>query len=352
MQKEKEKERIKIGITMGDFNGIGPEIIIKTLIEPRILRYFTPVIYGSPKVFLRYKKLFDLQTFSFHTAEDSSKIVNHQINIVHCCQEVLNVAPGTVSPQAGISALEALEASTKDLKAGIIDAVVTAPINKHNIQADNFRFAGHTEYYANAFESKDSLMLLVGEDLRVGVLTGHIPLQEVSKKITKELIANKLRAMLKSLTHDFGIKKPRIALLGLNPHAGENGLLGKEEAQTFIPVIEQFQKEGHLVFGPFPSDGFFGMMQHRQFDGVLASYHDQGLIPFKTLCFETGVNFTAGLSIVRTSPDHGTAYNIAGQNKANHQSFAEALFLAHSIVKNRKEEQQLAENALKPKVLK
>jgi 4-hydroxythreonine-4-phosphate dehydrogenase len=262
--------------------------------------------------------------------------VQHKnINVVNCWDEMLPIEMGQVTESGGTSSFMALEQSVKDLNAGIIDAVVTAPINKHNIQRDEFRFAGHTEYFASAFGAQDSLMFMVSEDLRIGVVTGHIPLKDVSKKLTKGLISRKLKIMETSLREDFGIGKPKIAVLGLNPHAGEDGLLGTEDQEVIAPVIKEFKDKGKLVFGPFPADGFFGKGQYRNYDGILAMYHDQGLIPFKTIASQQGVNFTAGLPIIRTSPDHGTAYDLAGKNAANENSMRAAIFMAYDILKVR-----------------
>jgi 4-hydroxythreonine-4-phosphate dehydrogenase len=256
--------------------------------------------------------------------------------VVNCWNENIEAKPGEINNEAGLASYMALEKVNQDLKEGLLDAVVTAPINKKNIQSPDFDFAGHTEYFTHHFGEKESLMLLVSEDFRVGVVTGHIPLSAVSIQISKEKIMQKIKILESSLKKDFGILRPRIAVLGLNPHAGEEGLLGNEEIEIISPAIEDSKKKGILAFGPYPSDGFFGMMQFKKFDAVLAMYHDQGLIPFKTLAFETGINYTAGLKIIRTSPDHGTAYNIAGKNLANESSFREAIFLAQDIIKNRK----------------
>ena len=330
-------ERPVIGITIGDYNGIGPEIILKTLADHRILKICTPVVYGSYKILAKYKKLMDLhEDVSFFSNKNIEAINLKKPNIITCWEEDFEVAPGSVTEQAGKCSLISIERATADLIAQKLDAVVTAPINKNNIQGAEFKFPGHTEYFTKKAGVADSLMLLISDELRVGVVTGHIPLGEVKNQITKERILSKLNTFYKSLKNDFGIAKPRIALLGLNPHAGENGLLGKEEQEIMIPMIEELKQKGALIFGPFPADGFFGMHQYKKFDGVLAMYHDQGLIPFKTIAFETGVNYTGGLPFVRTSPDHGTAYEIAGKNIANESSFREALFTAADIVKFRK----------------
>lgn len=327
-----------IGITLGDYNGIGPEVILKALSSNRILKICTPVIYGSQRVLSYYRKLLELKDWTLHSIQHVQQINPKVTNVITCWDDKqTDVEPGKVTPEAGAAALACLQRATQDLKEGLIQAIVTAPINKYNIQSEAFKFPGHTEYFTNAFEAKDSLMFLVAEQLRVGVVTGHIPLGRVRSQVTAERISQKLQLMFQSLTQDFGLQKPRIAVLGLNPHAGEDGLLGSEEKDVIAPVLEQFKQKGNLVFGPFPSDGFFGKLQHRHFDAVLAMYHDQGLIPFKYIAFENGVNFTAGLSIIRTSPDHGTAYDIAGKNLASETSMLQAIFTALDVIKNRKE---------------
>lgn len=328
-------EKPVIGITIGDINGIGPEVIIKALADNRMLKLCTPVIYGSTRVLAYYKKQFQIDEFNYSHIKSHENIFFKKINVINCWDDLVEINVGSVTPEAGRCAFLALERACDDLKSGYLDALVTGPINKHNIQNDQFAFAGHTEYLTNYFGAKDSLMFLVSEDIRVGVATGHIPLQDVPKSITSELIIEKVKLMASSLRNDFGILKPKIAILGLNPHAGEEGLLGKEEIEVIKPAIQKCKEEGLLVFGPFPSDGFFGTGHFKKVDGILAMYHDQGLIPFKTLAFDSGINFTAGLPIVRTSPDHGTAYDIAGKNVADEKSMREAIFLACDIVQAR-----------------
>lgn len=332
-------DKPKIGITIGDINGIGPEVIIKALNDNRILNYMTPVIYGSTKAISYYRKAFDLDDFNYTHYRDN-KFTNSKINIVNCWDEMIEINAGSVTPEVGTASFKALQKAVEHLKEGLIDAVVTAPINKNNIQSEDFKFAGHTEYFTENFNGKDSLMFLASEDLKVGVVTGHIPLKDVSQSITKELIIKKLKIMEESLRLDFGISKPRIAVLGLNPHAGEEGLLGSEDGNVIKPALDELKNKGMLIFGPYPADGFFGKGEYKKFDAVLAMYHDQGLIPFKTLAFNNGVNFTAGLSIIRTSPDHGTAYDIAGKNVANESSMREAIFMAYDIFKNRSEQKK------------
>jgi len=326
-----------IGISIGDVNGIGPEVTIKALLDKRILNYMTPIIFGSAKVISYYRKQCNLEQFNFMTIKDLGNIAYGKVNVFNCWQDTVDLQPGRVTNEAGQAAWKALEQATVALKNQKISAIVTAPINKNNIQNQDFSFPGHTEYLANTFEAEEHLMFLVHEDLRIGVVTGHVPLHQVSQKITRSKVRQKLLAMEQSLISDFGIGKPRIAVLGLNPHAGEEGLLGSEEQDIILPVVEELRAKGKLIFGPFPSDGFFGAYQHQQFNAILAMYHDQGLIPFKTLAFEKGVNYTAGLSVVRTSPDHGTAYGIAGKNEANPESMRQAIYLACDILSQREE---------------
>ncbi|MGF1638875.1 MAG: 4-hydroxythreonine-4-phosphate dehydrogenase PdxA [Cyclobacteriaceae bacterium] len=330
-------ERPVIGITMGDINGIGPEVIIKALTNARLMEYITPVIYGSTKVLSYYRKAIDNEEFSYSQMRGFDQLSPRKVNVVNCWQDTLEIKAGEVTPEGGKSALLALTKSLDDLKDGHIEALVTGPINKHNMQSEEFSWVGHTEYITEKLGAKESLMMLTSKDMRVGVATGHMALKDVSSKLTRDVLTSKIRVFIQSLKNDFGIGKPKLAVLALNPHAGEEGLLGTEEVELIQPVIEEFKKKGNLVYGPFPADGFFGMLQYNKFDGVLAMYHDQGLVPFKTLAFETGVNFTAGLPKVRTSPDHGTAYNIAGKNVANEQSMREAIYLAADIVKQRRE---------------
>ena len=330
----------RLGFSVGDLAGIGPEVIYKTLLDERLLKICTPVIYGTATaLFDDFPTPADSEHLQFRQLRDVADIAPGRLNAVTCWDEDFALAPGQPSPATGAAARESLLAAARDLKAGKLDGLVTAPISKDNTQADNFRYPGHTEFLTSFFEAPESLMFLVDEDaaLRIATVTGHIPLKDVPAKLTAELLRTKITLLLKSLKNDFGILKPRIAVLGLNPHAGENGLLGKEEGDTVSPVIQQFAHDGHLVFGPFPADGFFGTQQFRQFDATLALYHDQGLIPFKLMAFERGVNFTAGLNVVRTSPDHGTAYGLAGQYKADESSFRAAVYLACDIWKQRRE---------------
>lgn len=324
-----------IGISIGDINGIGPEVIIKALSDPRILRYFTPIVYCSAKVIGFYRKIVN-EDFVYNQINDLGGINPKKVNVYNIWNEGCEITPGEVNEIGGKYALLSLTRATEDLKNGKLDALVTAPINKDNIQSDEFQFPGHTEFLASTFEVEEHLMLMVANNIRIGVATGHIPLKDVPESLSADKIKGKVKVMIKSLKREFGISKPRIAVLGLNPHAGENGLLGKEEEEILQPAIEELRNSGQLVFGPFPADGFFGTMEFKKFDGVLAMYHDQGLTPFKYMAFEDGVNFTAGLPAIRTSPDHGTAYNIAGKNVANENSMRAALYLAADMVATQK----------------
>lgn len=332
MHKEATKQQKPIiGITIGDINGIGPEIIIKALDNGKMTKYFTPVIYGSAKVLSFYRKQLDLNNFNFSPIADPSKANYRKVNVINCWEENIEIKAGESNETGGKYAFMALERATDDLKEGKIQALVTAPINKMNIQNEDFNFPGHTEYLASKADKDESLMFMVTDSVRVGVLTGHIPLSEVPAAISEESIKKKLKMMAGSLKKDFGIAKPKIAVLGLNPHAGENGLLGKEEEDIIKPAIAAAKEKGNIVLGPFPADGFFGSGQFKKFDAVLAMYHDQGLVAFKSLTFGGGVNFTAGLPFVRTSPDHGTAYHLVGKNEADESSMRSALFTALDI---------------------
>jgi len=323
-----------IGITLGDYNGIGPEVILKSLADNRLLAFCTPVIYGSLKILHKYRRLLSLEENYFQVIKDVEQISYKKINLINCIEDA-EIAPGQVTPEAGKAAFVCLESCTKDLLRGALHAVVTAPINKANIQNEFFNFVGHTEYFTENFNAPNTLMCMVSGKLRVALLTGHLALKDVSQSISKEKLQNKILVLQQSLQKDFGIQKPKIAVLGLNPHAGEEGLLGNEEKDIIEPVLKEFRKQGHLVYGPFPADGFFGSKKYTSYDATLAMYHDQGLTAFKTLAFEDGVNFTAGLPIVRTSPDHGTAYNIAGKNLADANSMLQAIYLACDVIKHR-----------------
>jgi 4-hydroxythreonine-4-phosphate dehydrogenase len=339
-------EKVKIGISIGDVNGIGLEIIIKTLIDHRVYDYCTPVVYGHTKVASFYRRTIEANEFNFNVIAHPSQAQHKRANMINCWEEDVRIEPGVINKEAGKFALMSLQRATNDLIEGHIDALVTAPINKDTIQSEEFHFPGHTEYLQERAGAPDSLMFLVSDTLRVGVVTGHIPVADVARSITVEKILSKLRMMNASLRNDFWIRKPKIAVLGLNPHAGDNGVIGNEELTTIIPAIEEARANDILAMGPYSADGFFASGTYLQFDAVLAMYHDQGLIPFKQVAFESGVNFTAGLNIIRTSPDHGTAYDIAGKNKASEVSFREALFTAIHVVKHRRETAELNENPL------
>jgi 4-hydroxythreonine-4-phosphate dehydrogenase len=289
----------------------------------------------------------DWNTFTIQRPEQANP---KQVNIINCWDNPQQeIQPGQVTEDAGNGAFESLKRATEDLKAGKIDALITAPINKQNIQREDFKFVGHTEYLADAFGVKDALMFLVSDTLRVAVVTGHLPIEKVKQKITKELVIKKIEQVSNSLKKDFGISRPKIAVLGLNPHAGDNGVIGTEEMDIIQPAIIEVKKKGNLVFGAFSADGFFGAGMYKNYDAVLAMYHDQGLMPFKMLAFESGVNFTAALPVVRTSPDHGTAYDIAGKNVADENSLIQAIYTAIDVAKYRKEQAELTANALKKK---
>jgi 4-hydroxythreonine-4-phosphate dehydrogenase len=350
--KEKEvkeqvnKNLIKVGITIGDLNGIGPEIIVKALQDNRILTDLVPVVYGANKVISHYKKQLNLQDFNYLSCQSATEISSKKVNVINVWQEEVQIEPGVSNADGGKYALLSLEAATRDLADGKIDVLVTAPFSKENVAKAGFNFPGHTEYLAEMSGAKEALMILVSGNLRVALVTTHIPIKEISNQLKKELIIAKIEMFEQSLKKDFGLIKPRIAVFGLNPHAGENGKIGEEEQQIIIPAIQTAKNNGILAFGPYPADGFFGSPLRQQFDGVLAMYHDQGLTAFKALCFDDGVNYTAGLPIVRTSPDHGTAFDIAGKMQADEQSLRSAIFLAVDIYRKRKVFKEIHANPL------
>jgi len=347
--KDKElsnKTLIKVGITLGDLNGVGPEIIIKALHDNRILTDIIPVVYGSNKVISHYKKQLNLHEFNYASCKSAAEINPKKVNIINVWQDEVQIEPGTANADGGKYALLSLEAATKDLAEGKIDVLVTAPFSKENVAKAGFNFPGHTEYLAEMSGAKEALMVLVSGNLRVALVTTHIPIKEISSQLQKDLILSKIEAFEQSLKKDFGLIRPRIAVFGLNPHAGENGKIGEEEQLTIIPAIQAAKQKGILAFGPYPADGFFGSPLRQQFDGVLAMYHDQGLAAFKALCFNDGVNFTAGLPIVRTSPDHGTAFDIAGKMLADEQSLRSAILLAVDIYRKRKIFKEIHANPL------
>jgi 4-hydroxythreonine-4-phosphate dehydrogenase len=343
---KKKSGRIKIGISVGDLNGIGLEVILKTLNDSRICELCNPIVYGSKRVCNYYIKALNLNNLSLNYFDSIEAVKGKKPNAINVWEEEVNIELGQETELSGKYSFLSLEAASKDLKEGKIDALVTAPINKKAIQAAGFQFPGHTEYLQDLDEAEDSLMLMLSEISRIGVVSGHIPLKDVPKVVTTDLILRKLNLFNKSLKEDFAIRKPKIALLGLNPHAGENGTMGKEEEEIIIPAIKQAKSIDILAFGPYPADGLFASGQYRNFDGILAMYHDQGLIPAKLFATGQGVNFTAGLSFVRTSPDHGTAFDIAGQDLAKESSFRSALYHAINIVKLRRMKEELEENPL------
>lgn len=337
---------LKIGITQGDINGIGYEVILKTLADARILDICTPVVYGSSKAMGYYKKVLDLDRLSVNIVKSGGDAAPRRINVVNCSSEELKIEMGQATAESGQYAFYALDQATADLQNGLIDAMVTAPINKHVMPQDRFPYAGHTEYL-EAKANQKGLMLLLYGSLRVALVTNHLALKDVAANITEERILTKLHILNKTLQCDFGIRNPRIAVLALNPHSGDNGLFGSEEAEIIAPAVKKANDRNILCFGPYAADGFWGSDMLGKFDAVLAMYHDQGLAPFKALCMDDGVNYTAGLSFVRTSPDHGTAYEIVGKNRANEQSMRQAIYTAVDIVKKRSLEAEISANPLK-----
>ncbi len=340
------QNKIVVGISHGDINGVSYEVIIKSLMDNRIFDFCIPVVYGSAKVAAYHRKALNIVNFSFNNIRSADEANVKRANIINCLDDNVRVELGKSTNIAGESSLISLENAVKDLKDGKIDVLVTAPINKDNVQSEKFNFPGHTEYLTMESESKESLMLMVSENLKVGVVTTHLPLSKVSEAITEEAILSKLRIMNKSLIQDFGIRKPKIAVLGLNPHAGDNGLLGTEEIDIIIPSLKKAKEEGILALGPYPADGFFGSDNFKKFDAILAMYHDQGLTPFKALAFNSGVNYTAGLDFIRTSPGHGTAYEIVGLGQASEISFRNAIYLACDIYRSRSEYKKISKDPL------
>ena len=341
--------KIKVGISVGDFNGISVEIILKALKDKNITDFFTPVIFGSGKLFSYQKNVFKIQT-TFNYIQSAKEAVNGTLNIVNLWKDNVNVDFGNPTEESTKMAIDSLEAATTALMNGEIDVLVTAPINKDEMLKQGFKHAGHTGYFEEKF-GKKGLMFLVTESLKVAVSTHHIPVSEIAKNISKNKIKEQVKMLNHCLIQDFQIQKPKIAVLGLNPHAGDGGAIGTEEIEIIQPAIKELFNEGILAFGPYPADSFFQPEKYKSFDAVLAMYHDQGLAPFKTIAYEEGVNYTAGLPFIRTSPDHGVAYDIAGKNLADEQSFSEAIFTAIKIFRNRTEYQDLMENRLKPRVL-
>lgn len=342
-----ENRKIRVGITHGDINGVGYEVILKTFSDPTMLELCTPVIYGSPKVAAYHRKAMEIPTnFSIvNTAEDAQ---DGRVNVVNCIEEELKVELSKPTPEAGKAALTALERALTDYRAGLFDVLVTAPINKHTIQSETFHFPGHTEYIEERVgDGQKALMILLKGDFRVALVTGHVPVRDIPGMLTKELIMEKMEIFHQSLKKDFGIDNPRIAVFSLNPHAGDNGLLGTEEQEIIIPAMKEMIAKGVQCFGPYPADGFMGSGNYTHFDGILAMYHDQGLAPFKALAMDEGVNFTAGLPIVRTSPAHGTAYDIAGKGIASEDSFRQAVYVAIDVFRNRAWEKEISARPLR-----
>lgn len=336
-----EERKIRVGITHGDINGVGYEVILKAFSDPTMLELCTPIIYGSPKVAAYHRKAMDIQT-TFSIVNSRADIQDGRVNILNCTEDELKVELTKPTAEAGKAALSALEKALQDYREGVFDVLVTAPINKHTIQSDTFHFPGHTEYIEERVgKGEKALMILLKDDFRVALVTGHIPVSEISRTLTKELIMEKMAIFHRSLKQDFGIDSPRIAVLSLNPHAGDEGLIGTEEQIVIIPAMQEMMAKGVLCFGPYPADGFMGSGNYAHFDGILAMYHDQGLAPFKALAMDEGVNFTAGLPIVRTSPAHGTAYDIAGQGIASEDSFRQAIYVALDVFRNRQIEREI-----------
>ncbi len=336
-----------IGITTGDLNGIGPEIIIKTLSDNRILDICTPVVFSSNKVINYYRRITVDHQLVFHSTKEMDKLNPKQVNVFNCWDEEVSIQPGVLTEAGGKYALRSLQVAAQCLKDGEIDTLVTAPLHKSNTNTANFPFAGHTPFLKEKFEAKDVLMLLYKDNLRVAVATEHIPLEQVAASITADLLHSKLTLLKDTLVKDMGIDKPRIAVLGLNPHAGDEGTIGKQEQMIIKPLIEKWQQNHHLVFGPYSADAFFAKGTYTQFDAVLAMYHDQGLIPFKVLANGEGVNFTAGLPVIRTSPDHGTAFDIAGKNLADSNSMLEAIFQSIALLRQRESHAEYTANPLR-----
>ncbi|MDR0845481.1 MAG: 4-hydroxythreonine-4-phosphate dehydrogenase PdxA [Tannerella sp.] len=345
-----EEELIKVGITQGDINGVGYEVILKTFADERVVEFCTPVIYGSLKIALFHQQTMNQPPVSLKVIDKPENAVKGKVNLINCVGDDVKIELGQSTAEGGLAAYHALEAAVADVKRGAIDALLTAPISKYNIRSESFQFPGHTEYLEEKFGEDGkykSLMILANDQLRVALATGHVPLSEVKTQLTQQLIINKLMIFNASLKQDFSVIKPRIAVLSLNPHAGDKGVLGTEEETVIAPAMYEAEKRGVMSFGPYPSDGFFGSRMHLKFDGILAMYHDQGLAPFKVLAMENGVNYTAGLPVIRTSPAHGTAFDIAGQNLASEISFRQALYSLLDIYRSRKIYRQITANPLR-----
>ena len=336
------KRKPIVAITQGDSNGIGYEVIIKALSDPRVLDFFTPIVYGSSKLFGFYRKTIpEISQLDTNVITSASEARPKRVNILNCLPDNVYAEPGQVTPDSARAAIAALECAVADIKAGLADVLVTGPINKKAMNEEGFGFSGHTEYLHREFGVSDVTMLMTSHRLKIGVVTGHIPLKDVPGAVTADKIVSKLRLMSKSLKEDFRIDQPRIAVLSLNPHSGDGGLLGSEEQDIIIPAVSRATQEGIIAFGPFSPDGYFGLGHYERFDATLAMYHDQGLAPFKAISFEDGVNYTAGLPIVRTSPDHGTAYEMAGRDQADPHSMRSAIFTAIDIFNARADYEEL-----------
>jgi len=342
-----KNHKVRVGISIGDFNGIGPEIIMKSLKDKTITDFFTPIIFGSGKLFTYQKNIFKLN-LNFNYITEASQAQNGKLNMLNLVKDNSNVELGKPTEESTRMAIDSLEAATEALMKGEIDVLVTAPINKDEMVKMGFKHAGHTGYFEEKFNKK-GLMFLVTDGLKVAVSTHHIPISQVAENISKEKIKKQIKALNQTLIEDFSISKPKIAVLGLNPHSGDGGVIGNEEIEIISPAIKELSDQGILAFGPFPADSFFQPSKYKSFDAVLAMYHDQGLAPFKTLAYEEGVNYTAGLPFIRTSPDHGVAYDIAGQNIADEQSFMEAIFTAVKIFKNRNDYKEMMSTRLQPR---
>ncbi|WP_452219998.1 4-hydroxythreonine-4-phosphate dehydrogenase PdxA [Lacinutrix salivirga] len=340
----RKEENIVVGISIGDLNGIGAEVVLKIFEDVRMLEFCTPVLFASVKTMTFVKNHFKLN-INFNGVQNAKQIIHKKVNVVNCWKENVNINFGTEDLKIGEYAIKSLQEATKALKEEAIDILVTAPINKHNIQSETFKFPGHTDYLAQELEG-NSLMFMITDTLRIGLLTDHVPVKDVANHITSKLIEEKIETVYKTLKQDFRISKPRIAVLGINPHTGDNGVIGKEDDEIMRPTLKKIKESGKLVFGPYAADSFFGSDNYSGFDAIIASYHDQGLIPFKTLSFGQGVNYTAGLNRIRTSPDHGTAYEIAGKGVADTNSFKEAIFKGIKIFENRNEYLGLTKNPL------
>jgi len=339
------QEKIIVGISQGDVNGIGLEVVLKTLMDPTLIEICTPILFSSQKTVSYYRKVLGLEEFNFAPIKDLNQINHKKVNVFVCYDEEVNIEMGKLTETGGKYAFLSLEKAAQALADKKIDVLVTAPINKSNIQSPDFKFVGHTEYLGSILGGDPLMLMCTDNGLRIAVVTGHIPVKDISSKITIETVSKKISQLNESLIKDFGVRKPKIAVLGLNPHAGDSGAIGNEDKDVIVPAIQKLNLNG-IVYGPYSADGFFGNRTYEQFDGILAMYHDQGLIPFKTLAFNEGVNFTAGLNAVRTSPDHGTGYEIAGKNIANDQSFKKALYAAIDIFKNRQMQAEISEHPL------